>query len=248
MFTCELDSVVAFKNSIETISELVDEVFINITKDGIKILSADRAVVVVVDFFMSKDMFKKYKYKEETRIGVNLLNILQVLRRTKSTDSLKMSTEEDKLIFKLIGNVTRTFTLPLVDISQEELPPIEKLQFNTKFLIDTETLNEAIEDVAVIADSVVFEAEKNNITIRASSDSSVVETKLSKDSIGIYEINATQPTRARYSIDYLKKIIKARKLVDKVKIEFSSDYPMKMTFDANTIRLSFILAPRVEEV
>jgi hypothetical protein len=53
--------------------------------------------------------------------------------------------------------------------------------------------------------------------------------------------------RARYSIEYLKKMIQAAKLAEKVSIEFSKDYPLKLSFKViDKLSLEFILAPRVE--
>jgi proliferating cell nuclear antigen len=55
-------------------------------------------------------------------------------------------------------------------------------------------------------------------------------------------------TRSRYSLDYLKKIIKAKRLSDNVAIHMSTDYPAKIVFDVpERMQLNFILAPRVEE-
>ena len=57
-----------------------------------------------------------------------------------------------------------------------------------------------------------------------------------------------EPVRARYSLDYLKKIIKAKKLSPETKISMSNDYPMKIQFEVpGKMQLGFILAPRVDE-
>jgi hypothetical protein len=54
--------------------------------------------------------------------------------------------------------------------------------------------------------------------------------------------------RSRYPLEYLKKMMKASKFSDKVLLEFSNDYPLKLIFkDIDKIHLSFVLAPRVEE-
>ena len=41
-------------------------------------------------------------------------------------------------------------------------------------------------------------------------------------------------------------MIKAVKLTERVKINFSDDYPLKLEFSDNNFRLDFVLAPRVE--
>ena len=52
---------------------------------------------------------------------------------------------------------------------------------------------------------------------------------------------------AKYSVEYLKKMIQGSKLADKVKIQFNKDYPLKLDYHTiDKVMLSFILAPRVE--
>ena len=53
--------------------------------------------------------------------------------------------------------------------------------------------------------------------------------------------------KAKYSIEYLKKMISGGKLADEVTVQFSKDYPLKLEYIAiDKLRLAFILAPRVE--
>ncbi|MBI4896284.1 MAG: DNA polymerase sliding clamp, partial [Candidatus Aenigmarchaeota archaeon] len=66
------------------------------------------------------------------------------------------------------------------------------------------------------------------------------------DGLKIHDIG--EPVRARYSLDYLKKMIKGRKLSNTASIEMGTDYPMKLEFSVpEKIRLGFILAPRIED-
>jgi len=53
--------------------------------------------------------------------------------------------------------------------------------------------------------------------------------------------------KAKYSVEYLKKIISSSKLADEVVINFNKDYPLKLDYATiDKVSLSFILAPRVE--
>jgi DNA polymerase III sliding clamp (beta) subunit (PCNA family) len=61
-------------------------------------------------------------------------------------------------------------------------------------------------------------------------------------------LKADGDVRARYPLDYLKKMIKASKIADSVVVEWGKDYPMKLEFKSkDKCQLSFILAPRVSE-
>ena len=71
-----------------------------------------------------------------------------------------------------------------------------------------------------------------------------VEIQNGKDTV--IETQAKEPIKSRYSIEYLKKIIKGGKLSPNVSLEFSKDYPLKIQYDVkDKLQLGFVLAPRV---
>ena len=53
--------------------------------------------------------------------------------------------------------------------------------------------------------------------------------------------------KAKYSIEYLKKMIQGSKLSPQVYIRFNTDYPLKLEFKVmDKLMMAFILAPRVD--
>jgi len=247
MFNAQLDDLSLLKDSMSAIAELIDETDLIIRRDGIKMVAADRAVVAVVDFFLSKNAFTEYNYERDLRIGINLTNFLKILRRAMPTDVMKIKITENKFEIKLVGDSQRSFVLPIIDVSKEEIPPIDKLEFHSSFEINSEILSSGIEDADLITDSIVFNVKSDGVSMRAESDSSSAELELVPGNI-LKNLVANEQTRARYSLDYLKKIIKAKRLSETVKLNISTDYPMKIIFDVpERMQLNFILAPRVEE-
>jgi DNA polymerase III sliding clamp (beta) subunit (PCNA family) len=49
-----------------------------------------------------------------------------------------------------------------------------------------------------------------------------------------------------FSLEYLKDMIKASDIAPTVKISLGDNIPVRMDFLAEDIRLSFLLAPRIE--
>ena len=61
------------------------------------------------------------------------------------------------------------------------------------------------------------------------------------------KISTSEKVKAKYSIEYLKKMIGGSKLCDEVEIHFGKDYPLRLDYKTvDRVMLSFILAPRVE--
>ena len=129
---------------------------------------------------------------------------------------------------------------------EEKEHKIPDLQFPVSIALPASTLTGAIEDADIVAESVSFEAEKDKFTMRASGDLSEANIEIS----GGDNVKITSPdekVQAKYSIEYLKKMVGGSKLSEQVTLEFNKDYPLKLSFkEVDKFLLSFILAPRVE--
>ena len=247
-FSAKLSDVSLLRESMSAVAEIIDETELLVGHDGIRMVAADRAVVAVVDFSLSRNAFDEYNYEGDVRFGINLINFLRVLRRAMPNDVLKMALAENRLEMKLIGDSTRTFRLPIIDVSKQELPPLDKLEFSSSFEMSSEILGSGIEDADLITDSLIFLVHPERLVLKADSDSAGTELELVPGQPGLNNLQANSATRARYSLDYLKRMIKAKKLSETVKISLASEYPMRLVFEApGHAQLLFILAPRREE-
>ena len=108
------------KDSVSIISELVNEASFKIKTNSIELVAMDPANVAMVIFKLLSSAFTDYKVEKETDIAINLTNLKQILRRAKSSDSLTLEIEEDKLKLTLEGGSTRTFYLPIIDLEEKE--------------------------------------------------------------------------------------------------------------------------------
>jgi proliferating cell nuclear antigen len=225
---------------IGIISELVTEVKIRVDKLGMKIVAIDPANVALVNFRIPSSQFSQIEVDEEV-IGVNLDNLKSVLRRCSASSALILKTEENNLNIEIQDKVRRNFSLALIDIEQEE-KEVPNLSFTTRVEMSSSGFSESIEDCGVVADACTFISEENKFIIEAKGSLNSARSEFSSDEVKIDAGKA----KARYSLEYLQKFIKAAKITDKVIIEFSEDYPLRLDFRVGVIELSFILAPRVE--
>lgn len=232
------------KDSITIISDLVNEARLKITKDSIELVAMDPANVAMVIFKLLSSAFTEYKVEAPVEIGINLNNLKQILRRIKPSDMVVLELAENKLKIQLKSESTRTFNLPLIDIEEKE-QKIPELSFAVSVETSASMLNDAIEDVDIVAESVNFVAEPKKFSLQAAGDLSNAHVEIKEDDTT--KIKAKEKVRAKYSVEYLKKMIQGGKLADKVTIHFNKDYPLKLDYHTvDRVMLSFILAPRVE--
>lgn len=246
MFKATLSDPGLLKDSIDTIAQLISEGLFKLKDDGIHLMATDRATVAVVNFDMKKQVFDKYQIDQDYSIGINIESFLQILRRAKSKDKLSLELEDSKLRIEMKGKYTRSFSIPLLDISESEVPPIDELEFPNKIQIKTSLLEEGVNDADIVSDHVVMKINSQGFEMESKGDTS--NTKMQVNKKFISEMNAEQDVQATYSLDYLKKMVRASKISDIVKIHLNKDYPMKLDFSKpERVSISFILAPRVEE-
>ncbi len=232
------------KEPITIISDLVTEARFRITKDSIELIAMDPANVAMVVFRLLSSAFVEYNVKEETIISINLNNFKQVLRRIKAADNLTLEVTDNKLKLTLTSNAVRTFFLPLIELDEKE-QKIPDLKFKTTITLPSSVLNEAIEDVEIVAESVLFAVEDKKFTVSASGDLSKAMVEI-KSAEGIV-IKTEEKVKAKYSIEYLKKMMQGSKISGQVTVSFNKDYPLKLEYkELDKIQMMFILAPRIE--
>jgi proliferating cell nuclear antigen len=248
MFKATIADTNLLRDSLSSISELIDEGTFRISQAGIGLIAADRAMVAVVNFSISSSAFENYTLDKDTSIGVNIGNLLSVLKRASGGDKISFDLQDGKMQVDISGSSRRKFVVPLIDLPQDEVPPIDQLEFSTKVQIRTDVLQSGIDDAEIVSDSILFHTTPMVFAMRAEGDVSKSELELAKGEAALIALETVDETKSRYPLDYLKKMVKAAKISDSVQLQFGQDYPMRLSFSAgDKASLQFVLAPRVSE-
>jgi proliferating cell nuclear antigen len=237
---------------IELISELVIEVRLKVNESGISITAMDPANVAMIEFKLPKTAFSQFESTEEV-LGINLDNLKRILKRCNSGSSLILEKKENLLNIQIQDRIKRNFSLALIEIESEERD-MPNLEFSSRVELSSIDLIASIEDCTVVADACSFIIEDEKFIIEAKnlnsarSEFSGDEAKIGLPSEGYVpkESFDTENCKSRYSLEYLSKFIKGAKLCEKTILNFANDHPLKIDFITEDMRLSFILAPRVE--
>ncbi len=234
------------KESVAIISELVNEGRFKITPSAVELVAMDPANVAMVIFKLLSSSFSEYNVEKEIEIGINLNNLKQILKRAKANDILSLELVENRLKIQLKSNTIRTFFLPVIDLEEKE-QKIPELSFPVEIKTNSSILMDAIDDADIVGESVSFIAEPKKFTIQAQGELSKASIEVKQDVDTQINMKESGKIKAKYSIEYLKKMVIGGKLAEKVSILFNNDYPLRLDFKAvDKMLLSFILAPRVE--
>ena len=248
MFKMVLSDADVLKKSIPIIAEILDEGVFKVDQNGLSLLCPDRTMVSVVDFSVPSGAFDEFQADAAEEVGLNMASLVDVIKRIKASDKVIIQSAKDsKVNITLEGNGLRKFRLSVLDM-KTETPPIDQLKFPGKVELKSEVLEEGIADADIISDSLVMQAGPEAFRISTKGDTSSAELELKKGQEGLLDMQAAENIRARYPLEYLKKMIKAAKISDKAVLEFGTDYPMRLGFvEKDKVSLKFVLAPRVED-
>ncbi|MBS3172217.1 proliferating cell nuclear antigen (pcna) [Candidatus Woesearchaeota archaeon] len=235
------------KDSIGVISDLVSDVRMKFDSDKMEIIAMDPANVAMVVYKLLSSSFVEYNVKNLETIVVSLDNLKQILSRSKPSDTIIFELDEKKnrLKIEFKGETSKHFTLSLLDTHEKD-QKVPELKFTGIIELNTLLFNEAIDDMDIISDSIVFNLSKEGLLIESSGNISDARAHL----IAMEGTNIVCDTgdviKSKYSIEYLKKIAKGGKLANKVLIKFGDDYPLQVEYKIkDKLQLTTILAPRV---
>ncbi|KYH37128.1 MAG: DNA polymerase [Candidatus Hecatellales archaeon B24] len=249
MFRIVLSDARAWRKLLEAISTLVEEATFDIKPEGLYLRAMDPSHVAMVDFEYERDTFQEFECPEPSKICVGLGEMLKLLRRVGSGETLEMSldTAANRLTMKLTGRYTRRFAIPLLQPSTSELPT-PKLTFDARVKLDADHLRDAILEVSNVSDQVRFTASQDKLSLVGESETGRVEIDFERDNPSVYDFNVQGEVKALYGVGFLEDMVKAGSESSKlVSVEFSTDKPVKLDYELTPKgRLTYYLAPRIE--
>ncbi|MBS7607467.1 MAG: proliferating cell nuclear antigen (pcna) [Thermoproteota archaeon] len=249
MFRIRISDTKTFRNVLDALSAIVDEATFTIDPDGIKLRAMDPSRVAMVDFEMRKTSFDEYESEGESKVCVNLNELKKLLKRAGKDDTIEMSLSEDsgQFLVKIRGRYTRTFSLPVLESSEEEIPE-PKLTFNAKITLTASDFYDTLRDAEMVSDSVRIEADGERLVMSAKGDVAGAEIEIRKGDDTLISMEVKEPSKATFSLSYLTDIVKAAAdTSDIVTLEFSTDMPLRLDFRQRYDgKLVYLLAPRVE--
>ena len=235
----KLDHPKLLADAISIVSELVNEVRIKLLEDGMSIVAVDPANVALVIFKFPRESFSQYETGNEVW-GVNLEDLKRILKRASTSSSVVFEQEDNQLKISIFDKVKRVFTLALINVESED-KEIPDLSFACKVEMDSKNFSQSIEDAKIVADSCALIAGEGFFMVEGIGSLNSARSEFSGDEAVIEGI-----AKSKYSLEYLMKFIKAAKISEKVVVNYSDDYPLRLDFPGEKLGIGFVLAPRVE--
>jgi proliferating cell nuclear antigen len=268
-FSATLENSRILKGIIEAISFLIDETYVYVYPTGLKLNAIDSSHVAMLLAFLPKELFTDYKCSQDSKIGINVQDLIKILRRAKANDEIQLQLDKkDKntlLITMKSDKSTRTFKLkskeiPGYDAKEEGLLESFEETLKDKFCatiqLEGAVLDEIVKDALIISDLIkvqVMSAEKV-INFTASDESGEVAIEIDLEGKGVLDKKVQNDAEGIYSLNFLENIIKIQSITEHFEIALGNNIPMKIkgaiTSSAGNPtegKIVYLLAPRVED-
>jgi len=225
-----------FINSIIKIGKIVAEGELTFDDKGIKLTAMDPANVAMILFEMDKSNFTEYVNDGNNKYGVKFNDFITMLKRIKGDMTLEFG---EQIILSCKG---KKFTMPILSMDEEQ-KKVPVLDFKVNISVKADDFKSALEDCAfcALADdtgSITFNVKKTGEFI-LSTNGKMIDANTD---IKLLSHTIPEDMQTKFSIEYLQKFIN-KTLSDTLTLEFSKDYPLRLTDD----KIKYILAPRISE-
>ncbi len=157
----ELKNVVFFQKAINSIAAFINEGNFRFSTNGFSFKAIDPSQIVLVNYSVAKNTFDKYDM-EPLFVGVDLTELNKIMQRSLPNDRMQLNIDENEMLVKFEGELSRSFKLPLIDINEEEVN-IPTPKFDAKVTINARILKEALKDASLFGNSLVLKVKGEKV-------------------------------------------------------------------------------------
>jgi len=243
MFRATIDADL-LKDSVESLSVLVDEARFRISPEGIAVRAVDPANVAMVSLDLAASAFDEFS-ASDCEIGMDLTKLTDILSLIDKTDKVLIELDDmsQKLSIQIAG---LSYTLSLLDPSTMRADPrIPQLELPAEVIMNGKDLRRAVKASEKISDHMLFGIDGEIFYMEAEGDTDRVRVEMSRDQLIDLK---PDDVHSLFSLDYLADIVKPVARSNEVLLEFGMDFPIKIstTFANGALKVGYLLAPRIE--
>lgn len=240
-----------FRRILKAVKVCTEEPVFEISPEGIYLRTLDPSHVAMVILNMPKKSFYEWNVPEPLKLCFDIEDFLKMTRLAKEGETLTLKRHEEveaRLQATVKGAYPKNYTIPTLEYSEKEVISEPKLNFNATVTLEVKALEDILRETENMSEQIQILATAENITFKAISDLGDVTIPIDRTNQITLEHQVHQESKALYSLSFLIDMVKALKpLSDTVKLEFSTEKPLKLEIGIPTdTTLTYYLAPRLE--
>lgn len=235
------------KRSVDAIAVLIDEAEFEVSEKGLTLKATDPSQISMVDFSIEKNAFLKFHVDGTMRLGLDMDYLNQIMSRSKAKDEVVLRLEDDssKLSVTFRGTSTRTFSVPLIDISAGELPN-PKIEFDATVRVKAGVIQDALKDAGLLSTHLTLGAKTEAFFVKANSSKGELMNETPKGSESLPDLSVKKDCSSMFPLDYLSDMLKAAQSDSEVTVKLKDSAPVEINYKIGEAKMRYFLAPRIE--
>lgn len=238
----------AIKTCFEVLKDILNDVNVNFTPEGVNITALDNAKVALVNMNLQASNFEEYECRDSVTAGINISNFFKILKIITTSDVLTIDINDKEHMNIIVENDAKNsvskFELSLLWINDDtlEIPDIEPSCTTIMPSVDFQRI---CRDMGNIGNYVSIFRNKNILNISCNGDFAKQTT-----SIDTEQNDFDNAIGNKYSLKFINLFTKATNMCSNMKIRqiFPTDkMPIIFVYDvANLGQIEFLLAATLE--
>lgn len=199
LFQAEIRPARVFRNIVEALKEVVAELHLECTDTDIIVQAMDSSHVSLVSLRLAAEGFLAYRCEKSMTLGVNVANLVKILKCAGNDDTIQLSAEDGGDVLKIRlsdqnENRVSDFAMKLMEIEGLQLG-IPQQEYKASVEMPSSEFTRVIRDIASLGDTAHISVAKSGVTFSVSGDIGSVNLHMKATSGDLPELNA--PTAAK---------------------------------------------------
>ncbi|BFH73445.1 DNA polymerase sliding clamp [Sulfurisphaera javensis] len=237
-----------FYSLLSGLLKVTDEIVLNFSEDSIfsRYLTEDKVLMVILK--ISKEFLDDYTIDKPQGIKIKIDDLKKILGKAKSK-SATVTFEETEAGLKVTVRDEKTGTRSNIYIKGEKVSIDQltepKVNLSASFTTDGDVLKDIARDLSLIGEEVQISAEEDSIVFYVEESGKTYRSVLRQDK-PLKSLNIESQSKAVYSIEVLKDVLKVSSISQNVTVGFGNNIPMKIEVPTDSGgQLIFWIAPRL---
>lgn len=243
-----------FKQLVDICKDIVTDVNLEITTDGITMQAMDFSHVSLIQFFIDKDDFTEYflQGKDYFCLSLSLKNLNLILKCYNENYKLSFSHNEDDVLqinfnHKIDPNSDTdeqySWHLNLMNIETEKLQ-IPENDDECKINLDGGHFHEMIKNISIISDTLDLDIVGKVVNFEVKGD--IGQVNFCK-SFTKEKMTTTKNLKLQFNMRYIHMFSKAYIFSRQLEMQLRNEQPMELLYTANKSWIRFFLAPKFDD-
>lgn len=249
----------------EAIKDILPDTNIEITQDGIRIMSMDPTHTTLIHMNLNSSNFEKFHCTHKQIIGVNMINLFKLIKTITNNDTLVLFVHKNDMnhlgvnINNSSKKASTTFKLNLLDLNNGHIR-IPPAQFSSVITMKSNDFQKICRDMINISDEMEIKAVDKNLILTCKGEfaeqetilgecgnngisfsKGVINTDIDEDLVS----DCNEIIQGIFSLKYLTLFAKCTNLCQTIQIYLKNDYPLIVCYSVGSLgEIKMCLAPK----